>query len=132
MYQEIDDNLPFSSKTKFTGMNLIPLSRKRGALFFFNYLHLLYISHQHCFFNFRLPRSLIVLYHYISFILYYTLYFYFCIHYSMHTTKSLVSIHHHTIDPLCPFCPPATISPLVTTTLFSISMWFWFLFIFHI
>ena len=32
--------------------------------------------------------------------------FYFCIHYSMLTTKNLVSILHHTVDPLYPFHPP--------------------------
>ena len=35
-----------------------------------------------------------------------TLYFYFCIHYRVLTTKNLVSIHDHTVDPLYPFCPP--------------------------
>ena len=33
------------------------------------------------------------------------LYFYFCIHYSMLTTKNLVSICHHTVDSLYPFHP---------------------------
>ena len=35
-----------------------------------------------------------------------TLYFYFCIAYSMLTTKNLVSIHHHTVNPFYPFHPP--------------------------
>ena len=35
-----------------------------------------------------------------------TLCFYFCVTYSMLTTKNLVSIHHHTVDPFYPFHPP--------------------------
>ena len=35
-----------------------------------------------------------------------TLYFYFCILYSMLTTKSLVSIRHHTVDLLTHFSFP--------------------------
>ena len=35
----------------------------------------------------------------------YTLYFYFCIPYSVLTTN-LVSTHHHTVDSLYSFCPP--------------------------
>ena len=33
------------------------------------------------------------------------LYFNFCIHHSVLTTKDLVSAHHHKIDPLYQFCP---------------------------
>ena len=40
-----------------------------------------------------------------------TLYFYFCIHYSILTTKKLVSIHHHTVDLLYPFHPPPSSFP---------------------
>ena len=40
----------------------------------------------------------------------------------MLTTKSLVSIHPHTVDPLYPFHPPVMPSLLVTTSLFSVSM----------
>ena len=32
--------------------------------------------------------------------------FYFCIPCSMLTTKSLVFIHYHKVDPIYPFCPP--------------------------
>ena len=50
-----------------------------------------------------------------------TLYFYSCIPYSVPTTKNLVSIHHHTVDPLYPFHHPCpTPPPLVTTTLISV------------
>ena len=50
-----------------------------------------------------------------------TLYFYFCIHYSVLTTKNFVSIHHHKVDPLYPLHPPLIPSPLVATALFSVS-----------
>ena len=52
-----------------------------------------------------------------------TSYFYFCVHYSVLTTKNLVSICRCTVDPLYPFHPSPipTPSPLVTTTLFSVS-----------
>ena len=40
----------------------------------------------------------------------------------MLTTKNSVSIHYHTVDLLHSFHPPPTLSPLVTTTLFSVSM----------
>ena len=51
-----------------------------------------------------------------------TFYFYFYISYNLLTTQNLFSIHHHTADPLYPFhTPPPTPSPLVTTTLFSVS-----------
>ena len=46
-----------------------------------------------------------------------TLYFYFCIHYSVLTTKNLVSIHRHTVDSPLPISP----SPMLTPTLFSVS-----------
>lgn len=36
------------------------------------------------------------------------LYFILCLHYSLLTTKSLVSIHHHKVDPLYLFGPPPT------------------------
>ena len=42
-----------------------------------------------------------------------TLHSYSCIHWSMLTTKNLVSNCHHTVDHLCPFCSPIP-SPLVT------------------
>ena len=46
-----------------------------------------------------------------------TLYFYFCVHYSVLTTTNLVSIRHHTVDSFNSFCPLlTTLSPLVTTT----------------
>ena len=32
--------------------------------------------------------------------------FYFCIPCSMLTTKNLVFIHYHKVDPIYPFCPP--------------------------
>ena len=32
-----------------------------------------------------------------------TLYFYFCVPYSLPTTKNLVSVHHHAVDPFYPF-----------------------------
>ena len=77
--------------------------------------------------------------------MYTIIYFYFCISYSMITTKNLASIWCHTVDPLYSFCPlPPALSPPVTTTLFSVSVrlvwfahlfWFWFaclLFIVHI
>ena len=51
----------------------------------------------------------------------YTLYFDFCIHCSVLTTQNLVSIHHHTVDPLYSFHPPPAPSPLVITTLFSVT-----------
>ena len=51
-------------------------------------------------------------------------YFDFFRHSSVLTTKSLVSIHHHKIDPLYPFAHPSPPSPLVITTLFSVSMCF--------
>ena len=57
-----------------------------------------------------------------------TLYFNFCIHYIL-TTKSWVSIHPHTVDPLYPFHPPLMPFLLVTTSLFSVSMG---LFLFHL
>lgn len=52
-----------------------------------------------------------------------TLYFYFCILYSMLSTKSLVSICHYTVGPLYPFLP-FLLTPflLVTTTLFPVSV----------
>ena len=50
-----------------------------------------------------------------------TLYLNFCIHYVL-TTKSLVSIHPHTVDPLYPFYPPLMPSLLVTASLFSVSL----------
>ena len=40
-----------------------------------------------------------------------TLYFYFCIHYSVLATQSLVSIRHHAVDPLHSFSPPHTPFP---------------------
>ena len=60
-----------------------------------------------------------------------TLYFDFCIYRSVPTTKNLVSIYHHTVDPLYPFQPPhpSPSFPLITTTLFSAST---FLFLFHL
>ena len=45
-----------------------------------------------------------------------TLYFNFYVHYSMLNTKSLVSIHHHTVNTLYSFCPPPF--PLVNTAVF--------------
>ena len=55
--------------------------------------------------------------------MYTALYFFFCIHHSVFTTKNLVSIHHHTVGSLTHFTLPTTPSPLVTTaTLFSVSM----------
>ena len=63
-----------------------------------------------------------------------TLYFYFCIPYSMVTTKNLASIHHHTVDPLYPFCSAP--SPLIITTPVCIYVfvfvWFVHLFIYLI
>ena len=50
-----------------------------------------------------------------------TLYLNFCIHYVL-TTRSLVSIHPHTVDPLYPFYPPLMPSLLVTASLFSVSV----------
>ena len=41
--------------------------------------------------------------------------------YSVLTTKNLVSIHYHTVNPLYPLCPPSVPSPLITATLFYIS-----------
>lgn len=48
-----------------------------------------------------------------------TLYSDFCTHYSMLTTKSLVSIYH-TVGHLYPFAYLPTPSPLVTTSLFPL------------
>lgn len=51
------------------------------------------------------------------------LYFILFIHNCLLTTKSLVSIHHHTVDPLYPFWPPLTpLSALVATILLSLCM----------
>ena len=51
------------------------------------------------------------------------LYFILCLHNCVLTTKSLVSIHHHKIEPLYPFWPPLTpLSALVATTLLSLCM----------
>ena len=50
-----------------------------------------------------------------------TLHFHFCMHYRILIIKHLVSVCHHKVDPLTYFCLPPT-SPLVTTTLFSVSM----------
>ena len=50
------------------------------------------------------------------FIILYTFYVYniiFQLLYTLHyTIKGIVSIHHHTVDPLYPFCPPPTPHPL--------------------
>lgn len=52
-----------------------------------------------------------------------TLYFSFCIHYSMFNTKSLASDSHHTVDPPYAFLsPPQSPSLLVSATLFSVSV----------
>ena len=52
-----------------------------------------------------------------------TLYFSFCIHYSMFNTKSLASVSHRTVDPPYAFLsPPQSPSLLVSTTLFSVSV----------
>ena len=65
-----------------------------------------------------------------------TLHSYSCIHWSMLTTKNLVSNCHHTVDHLCPFCSPIP-SPLVTISvskclvLFGLLIYF-ILYIFHI
>ena len=55
------------------------------------------------------------------------LYFYFCILYSVFTTKNLVSVCHHTVDPFYPFCLPF---PQVTTTLFSLYLCVYFYLVF--
>ena len=34
-----------------------------------------------------------------------------CLNYKVVTTKSLVTIHHHTLDPLYPFCPTPNLFP---------------------
>ena len=62
------------------------------------------------------------------------LYFYFCIHYSVLTTRNLVSIRHIQWTPsfIISHSPPF---PLVNTTLFSVSMclfWLFFFFIFFV
>ena len=66
------------------------------------------------------------------------LYFYFCIHYSVLTTRNLLSIHHIQWTPLYHFTLPPF--PLVNTPLFSVSMFvfafsfvhlFCLLFVFH-
>ena len=53
-----------------------------------------------------------------------TLYFNFCTHYSMLTTKSLVSTHHHRVDPH--FLLPTISSPLRQSLLCSLYLSFWF------
>ena len=50
------------------------------------------------------------------------LYFNFIRHYSVLITKSLGSIHHYVIEALYPITLPLPASPLVITTLFSISL----------
>ena len=40
-----------------------------------------------------------------------TLHFYFSVSYSVLTTKTSVSICHHTVDPFYPFCPPPCLFP---------------------
>ena len=65
--------------------------------------------------------------------MYTTLYFYFCIHCSVFIIKNLVSIHHHTVDPLYLFHPSPALSPLVITTQISVSKCFclaWFVCLF--
>ena len=49
-----------------------------------------------------------------------TLYFDPYIHYSILSTKVLVSIHYHTVDLLYSFFPPPTLFPLVIIILFSV------------
>lgn len=63
-----------------------------------------------------------------------TLYFSFCIHYSVCTTKNLVFTHQHAVDPFYPFCPPP---PFPTGKNYSVlyiyvlvSVWFGYLFIY--
>lgn len=66
------------------------------------------------------------------------LYFYFCIHYSMLTTKNLLSIYYHTVDffywfhpPLCPF--PSGKHYFFLCIYVFVSVWFDFcLFVFYI
>lgn len=54
-----------------------------------------------------------------------TLYFYFCIYYSMLTIKNLVSIFYHIVDPSYPSPTlPPTPSFLVTTILFSVMIFY--------
>lgn len=50
------------------------------------------------------------------------LYFYFCMHYTMNTTKNLVSICHHIVASFTHVPFPLVPSLLVTTTLFSVSI----------
>ena len=66
--------------------------------------------------------------------MYTTLCFYFCIHSCVFIIKKLVSIHHHTVDPLHLFHRFPALSPLVTTTQISVSKCFclaWFVCLFH-
>ena len=61
-----------------------------------------------------------------------TLYFCFCICYSVLITKSLFSIHHHTVDPLCLFYPssPGT-STLILYIYMSVFCLVWFVHLFY-
>ena len=68
-----------------------------------------------------------------------TLHFYFCICYGVLTSKSLVSIHHHTVDPLYPFHPPLCPFPsgnrysvlCIYVVLFGLFTFCFLFFIFH-
>ena len=68
--------------------------------------------------KFNFVDGTLVYKHYINFMCT-TLYFFFCIHYTVFTTKNL---HQHTVDPIYPFCPPLHPFPSGTSTLFSVSM----------
>ena len=61
-----------------------------------------------------------------------TLYFYFCVYYSVLTPKNLISICHHTVGPLSISPSPPTLSPLVTTNLFFFFCEFMCLFVFEV
>ena len=60
-----------------------------------------------------------------------TLYFYFCIPYSVLTTKNLVSIHHRTVEALYPFCPlpyPVPSGNYCSVLCICVFVCFWILF----
>ena len=66
-----------------------------------------------------------------------TQYFYFRVHCSMLTTKTLVSLHHRAVGPFTHFALPLAAPPLVTTPVFcslSVHMFavIWFVHLFFV